>query len=124
MIKTYGVHHIVIGVSNLEKSKIFYVDVCGMNPVIESKEAVGLTDGVFSLWIYQANKEKKFDNMNIGLGHWAFNVDSMDELKEIENHLNLLNIEMEDGGITDDDYGGKGIFTKDPDGMKIEFHLK
>ena len=30
---------------------------------------------------------------------------------------------MENNGITDDDFGGTAIFTKDPDGMKVEFHL-
>ena len=31
---------------------------------------------------------------------------------------------MEDGGITTDNFGGTAIFCYDPDGMKIEFHLR
>ncbi|MEK7521479.1 MAG: hypothetical protein AAB599_01615 [Patescibacteria group bacterium] len=47
----------------------------------------------------------------------------MEDLKEIETHLREQGIEMEDGGITDDGYGGTAIFCKDPDGMILEFHL-
>lgn len=64
-----------------------------------------------------------FNRNNVGLDHWAFKVGSLEDLKAIEQHLRDLNVPMEDNGITDDDFGGTAIFTQDPDGMKVEFHL-
>lgn len=127
MIKTSGVHHISLTVRDIAKSKEFYTKVCGMKIIVAEKEYAGLTDGTFSLWLILPENEiesAKFNPNNPGLHHWAFTADSMEELKQIESHLKSLGVEMEDGGITDDGYGGTGIFTKDPDGMKVEFHLK
>ena len=66
----------------------------------------------------------KFNRNNIGLDHFAFSVELVEELKGIEARLKSQGIEMEDGGITDDDFGGTAIFCIDPDGMKVEFHLE
>lgn len=93
----------------------------------EDEYSVGLSDdSLDSLWLSTARDEpsaRPFNRNNVGLDHWAFGVSSMEDLKEIEQHLRALNIPMEDGGITDDDFGGTAIFTTDPDGMKVEFHL-
>lgn len=94
----------------------------------EDKESIGLTsEGLDSLWLLLPRdapyRAKPFNRNNVGLDHWAFSVTSMEDLKEIEKHLKELDIEMEDGGITDDDFGGTAIFTRDPNGMKVEFHL-
>lgn len=128
MLKTKGIHHLALTVSDLQKSKEFYFKVCGMKVFHENKESVGLTsEGLDSLWLllprdapYEA---KPFNRNNVGLDHWAFSVTSLEDLKGVEKHLKDLGIEMEDGGITDDDFGGTAIFTQDPDGMKVEFHL-
>lgn len=65
----------------------------------------------------------KFDRNIVGLDHFAFQVDSLSELREVEDRLRKFNIKMENGGITDDDFGGTAIFCYDPDGMKLEFYL-
>lgn len=125
--KTKGIAHVVLTVKNLQKSKEFYNKVCGMSIIEEGKHYYGLSDGVFSLWIGTNRDHKpklqKFDRNQIGLDHWAFKVETMQRLKEIEGHLRKTRVEMENGGITDDDFGGTAIFTTDPDGMKVEFHL-
>ena|SRR3989338_2812775 len=125
MTQTSGVHHITLIVKNVQKSKEFYRDVCGMEVVFDEDDVCGLTDGTFSLWLTLSREKstKTFNPEETGLNHWAFNVDNKEELGEIEEELRKMQIEMEDGGITDDGYGGTGIFTRDPDGMKIEFHL-
>lgn len=130
MVKVTGVHHIVLKVSDPEKSKDFYTKVCGMKVFSEDGASFGLskTDGKLdSLWLVppdngQAAKPFNRDG-DIGLDHWAFGVATIEDLKEIEKYLKEIGIEMEDGGITDDGYGGTAIFTSDPDGMLVEFHL-
>ena len=123
-MKTSGVDHITLIVKDVQKSKEFYTRVCGMKVIVEEKEVVGLTDGTFSLWIALSREGKSppFNPELKGLNRWAFKVTSMQELQNIEKELKQLDIPMEDNGITDDGYGGTGIFTQDPDGMKVEFH--
>ena len=127
MVTTGGVHHITLIVRNVAKSRDFYRDVCGMEVISEEgSDVCGLTDGTFSLWLALSREEskKEFNPEEAGLNHWAFRVDRLEELGEIEEELRKMGIEMEEGGITDDGYGGTAIFTRDPDGMKVEFHLQ
>lgn len=125
-MKTSGVDHITLVVKDVQKSKEFYTQVCNLKVMMEDQEYAGLTDGNFSLWIVlpREGQPSLFSANNVGLDHWAFKVTSRQELEEIEKHLKELEIPMEDDGITDDGYGGTGIFTQDPDGMKVEFHLR
>ena len=127
MLPTKGVHHLVLTVKDVVKSKEFYSNVCGMRVIADEKEYVGLSDGTFTLWIGEPRdylpREQTFDRNRTGLDHWAFRVETMEELKRIEETLRGLEIPIEEGDITDDDFGGTAIFTQDPDGMKVEFHL-
>ncbi|MBM3233255.1 MAG: hypothetical protein FJY98_01675 [Candidatus Liptonbacteria bacterium] len=128
MVTTTGVHHITLIVRNISKSRDFYRDVCGMEVMHDEEDVCGLTDGMFSLWLANSQlvigKDETFDPEKLGLNHWAFKIDTREDLDEIEGTLRKMGIEMEDNGITDDGYGGTAIFTKDPDGMKVEFHLQ
>ena len=126
MVSTQGVHHITLIVRDVHKSKEFYTKVCGMKVISDEKEVCGLTDEAFSLWLALSREgsRKVFNSEEIGLNHWAFKVESRKVLEEIEKKLKKMNINMEDDGITDDGYGGTAIFTQDPDGMKVEFHLQ
>ena len=128
MVATKGIHHLVLTVKNLKKSKEFYEKVCGMKVFSQDQYSVGLSDNhIDSLWLSTPRDKPfvahSFNRNNIGLDHWAFKIDSMEGLKEVERYLKDLNIPMENDGITDDDFGGIAIFTQDPDGMKVEFHL-
>lgn len=128
MVKTTGVHHIVLKVSDPQKSAEFYSKVCGLEIFSEEGGSYGLTGGgLDSLWLAAPDNGENAHPFNrrgdIGLDHWAWTVETMEDLKAIEARLKDLGIEMEDGGITDDGYGGTAIFTHDPDGMSVEFHL-
>ena len=126
MIKTESIDHLTLIVKDVKISKKFYQKVCGMKVIFDEEDVCGLTDGTFSLWLALSREKSKkdFNPEETGLNHWAFKVTSMYKLKSIESHLKKLKISMEDGGITNDGYGGTGIFIKDPDGMKVEFHLR
>ncbi len=80
------------------------------------------------LWIGTPRDEKKpknkFNRNNVGLDHFAFEISNMNELKKLQQKLKRAKIKMEDNGITDDGFGGTAIFCYDPDGMKVEFHLR
>lgn len=127
------IHHIVLTVTDSKKSAEFYEKILDWD-VVEQKGTYAylVPDGKkypeteFMLVLGEVRDEKNplapFNRNNIGLDHFAFGVESLGKLKKIETRLKKLGISMEDGGITDDDFGGIAIFCKDPDGMKVEFH--
>ncbi|MBI4176511.1 MAG: VOC family protein [Candidatus Aenigmarchaeota archaeon] len=130
MLLASGFHHIVITVSDAKRSGEFYLRLLkplGWKVFAEEKGAFAMTDGVATFWLSEPRdysiRGDKFDRNRIGLDHFAFSVDSMGKLKKIETILKKNRIKMSKGGITDDGFGGTGIFLKDPDGMKAEFHL-
>ncbi|MBI2106471.1 VOC family protein [Candidatus Woesearchaeota archaeon] len=128
-MKNY-IHHITLTVRDIDKSSAFYKNILDWKIFDKDKEyaSFGPKNKRPFLWVSlprdQNRYKNEFDRNNIGLDHFAFEVESMDELKKIENRLKKLKIKMDDGGITDDGFGGTGIFCYDPDGMKVEFHLK
>lgn len=87
MANTSGLHHIMITVSNLSKSKEFYTKGCGLEVLMENQSVLGLTDGKASVWLSTSRdykpKELKFDRNQLGLDHFSFAVSTLDELKEI-----------------------------------------
>ena len=129
------IHHIVLTVSDCKKSADFYQKALGWGIGEKGHDYMNLVpdksrypEPNFLLVLAEPRENlpegKSFDKNRIGLDHFAFQVDSRDELEECEQRLRDQGIDMEDGGITDDDFGGAAIFCKDPDGMKLEIHLK
>jgi glyoxylase I family protein len=128
------IHHIVITVSDSKKSADFYQKVLDWE-ISEQKEDYAYLvpdkskfpkcDFMLVLGEPREGKvEGGFNRNQIGLDHFAFQVETTEELKEVEERLRKHHIVMEEGGITDDDFGGTAIFCTDPDGMKVEFHLR
>src|SRR3989344_3102455 len=124
-MKNY-MHHITLTVSDVTKSMNFYKKVLDWKIFEKDKEyaALGPKNERPFLWIGlprdQKHYKSKFNRNNIGLDHFAFEVDNMKELRLVEARLNKMKVEMEDNGITDDGFGGTGLFCYDPDGMKVE----
>ncbi len=132
-MKNY-IHHIVVTVSNAKSSREWYKKALGWEITEEGRDYVYLVPdskkypgGKFMLVLGEPRDNvplgNNFDRNKIGLDHFAFNVDTIEELKDVEKRLKEVGIEMENNGITDDDFGGTAIFCIDPDGMKVEFHL-
>lgn len=92
------IHHICLTVSDAKKSTDFYKKVLDWK-IIEEKEdyAYLVPDNKeypatkFMLVVGEARDDKilndKFSQNRIGLDHFAFSVDSMDELKKVEERL-------------------------------------
>ncbi len=128
------IHHIVLTVSDSKKSADFYQKILGWK-ITEQKDDYAYLcpdskeypETKFMLVLGEARDSispiSKFNRNNTGLDHFAFNVESEEELRSVESRLKGLGVEMEEGGITDDDFGGTAIFCTDPDDMKVEFHL-
>lgn len=128
------IHHIVLTVSDVKKSTEFYKRLFGWkvrNCAYDFTEFTAPDDlagknFLFVIGVARNGKKPKtgFNRNNVGIDHFAFLVENASELKLIEKRLKRFKIPMEDGGVTDDGFGGTAVFCADPDGMKIEFHLK
>ena len=120
-IKSLG--HVVVRVSNLERSEAFYRDVLGL-PVQAHLDRGGMKMAFFSLGDHHdfaiMESAKLGDARNSGLDHVAFRIGtSLEELVEAKRHLeaNGLSPRPIDHEVT------KSLYISDPDGNGIELYV-
>jgi catechol 2,3-dioxygenase-like lactoylglutathione lyase family enzyme len=125
MVRVTGIDHLVIRVSDLDKSKHFYGRLfafLGFEVSDEYDDAIGWTNGKTRFWIGPADaegKKRKYRIGDIGFHHYAFQLRSRKDVDALQNFL------LENGAtIVDpaaeyyDDY--YAVFFLDPDGLKLE----
>ncbi|TWT15203.1 VOC family protein [Reyranella sp. CPCC 100927] len=126
MARVVGIDHLVIRVSDYEKSKAFYgklFDFLGFEISDEYPQAIGWTNGKTRFWIYPADasgRKRKYRNGDVGFHHYAFqlrNRKDVDALQAfLENDLKATIVDA--AGEHYDDY--YAVFFLDPDGLKLE----
>ena len=124
------VHHIAITVNNLEESVIFYTQVLGFEIAKKfAREDMGayatfvkLNDFQIELWQFQDMKENSNPLNDIkvrGIRHIAFEVNDLNET--------ISNLKEKGLELTEPKLGASGhnySFTKDPNGVALEFYEK
>jgi catechol 2,3-dioxygenase-like lactoylglutathione lyase family enzyme len=122
----YTTGHIGLNVSNLARSKRFYQDVFGFDLAGESNDTgrafaflAQNNQIVLTLWQQSAGA---FASDKPGLHHLAFQVHSIDQVKEAEQRLRGLGIPIHYGGVMAHAEGADsgGLFFDDPDGIRLE----
>ena len=120
-IKSLG--HVVLKVSDLERSETFYRDVLGL-PVCAHYDQDGLNMAFFSLGnhhdfaIMESNETG--DAEKAGLHHVAFKIGtSLDDLKSAKQYLEAKGVETDpiDHVVT------QSLYISDPDGNGIELYV-
>ncbi|MFF8030947.1 MULTISPECIES: VOC family protein [unclassified Streptomyces] len=118
--------HTGLNVTDLDRSLAFYRDVLGFVPVGEGEEEgrryAFLGDGerlVLTLW-QQAGQP--YDGTRAGLHHLAFEVDSIERIREYESALRAHGTDFAHEGVVAHGEGAAsgGIFFHDPDGTRLE----
>ena len=126
-IKTNGIHHIVITVSDLDRAKAFYMSLLGFTHVTDlGPDRVLLTTGSVMLAIglppdpSQAIDNDRFNENRVGLDHISFSVESRAELETAVNLFDQHNVPH--GEITDLRPNAPVIFLafRDPDNIQLE----
>jgi catechol 2,3-dioxygenase-like lactoylglutathione lyase family enzyme len=125
MPRVLGVDHIVIRVSDFERSKAFYeklLGFLGFEPMEHYAEAAGWSNGKTRFWIGEADAEgKKHKHRigNIGFHHYAFELGSRAEVDQLGEFVKKLGVRIVDppDEYYDDYYA---VFFLDPDGLKLE----
>ena len=123
---TKGVHHIGLTVSKLEESAAFFTSVLGWNEVRRDDEypAIFVSDGniMVTLWKNKEEPAAPFDkNLNIGLHHIAFMVESESDLNGIYEQLVSNNVKMEFSPELLRQGPAKHMMCYEPSGIRVEF---
>lgn len=126
MVRVVGIDHLVIRVSDYEKSKAFYGKLfafLGFEISDEYDDAIGWTNGKTRFWIGPADaagKRRPYRVGDVGFHHYAFQLRSRKDVDALQDFLrNELNATIVDPAAEyyDDYYA---VFFLDPDGLKLE----
>ena len=122
MLKTHGVLHFSLPVTNLDRSRKFYEGLLGMKVVEQSARMVFLQTGDDYLILAKGIESLKYDSPQSTPVHHAFKVKpgdfepSIDELRK--NGVEVFNIEDRNQGV----FWGPQAYFLDPDGNKLEIY--
>ena len=122
MLKTHGVLHFSLPVTDLDRSRKFYEGLLGMKVVEQSARMVFLQTGDDYLILAKGIESLKYDSLQSTPVHHAFKVKpedfepSIDELRK--NGVEVFNIEDRNQGV----FWGPQAYFLDPDGNKLEIY--
>jgi catechol-2,3-dioxygenase len=118
--------HIGLNVRDLARSARFYQDVFGFDLAGESNDkdrafAFLAQNNAVVLTLWQQS-DGPFTANKAGLHHLAFQVDSIEQVREAERRIRQLGIAIHYGGVTAHAEGADsgGVYFDDPDGIRLE----
>ncbi|MET9802856.1 VOC family protein [Streptomyces sp. NPDC006368] len=127
-IRTLRTGHIGLNVTDLARSLAFYGDVLGFDVLGEGKEdgeryAFLGQDGRLVLTLWQ-QADTPYAPERAGLHHLAFEVDTIDAVKDAEAELTARGVTFAYDGVVAHGEGASsgGIFFHDPDGTRLEIY--
>jgi glyoxylase I family protein len=136
LIRTTGIHHVRLTVTDLARSRQFYSEVLGFEVAAESPGDVDdpavrsdpdqlyggvvfATNGMLFGLRPVAQAGDRFDSERVGLDHLSFTVGSREELQQAKERLDQHGVEH--GDIKDLTAFGIAILSfHDPDGVNLE----
>jgi catechol 2,3-dioxygenase-like lactoylglutathione lyase family enzyme len=122
MLKTHGVLHFSLPVTDLDRSRYFYEQLLGMKVIEQSPRMVFLQTGDDYLILAKGNEALKYDSSKSTPVHHAFKIEPEDFQPSIEflrkNGVEVFNIENRNQGV----FWGPQAYFLDPDGNKLEIY--
>ncbi len=125
-LRIRGVHHIVLTVSDPERSARFYERILGVTAFPGEETVHCISGGSFLLCLQsppvQGLPNDRFDENRLGLDHIGFSVESRQQLEQLLEILAELGVQT--AGI-EFDPGGEGDYVcfRDPDNIQVEFYV-
>ena len=120
-----NVDHLVVAVSNFERSKRFYSALfrfLGMRVMDEYDDAIGWKNGNTRFWIFQADargRKHRHRLGDVGFHHYAFSLRSRRDVDDLQSFLTKLGAKIADPA--DEHYDNYyAVYFLDPDGLKLE----
>jgi catechol 2,3-dioxygenase-like lactoylglutathione lyase family enzyme len=122
MVKTQGVVHFSLPVTDVERSARFYSELLGMKIVQKTPRMVFLKCGDDFLILAKGNAPLRYDSPSDTPVHHAFKVSADDFEPALEflrrNGVEVFNVEDRHEGV----FLGPQAYFLDPDGNKLEIH--
>ena len=122
MLKTHGVLHFSLPVTDLDRSRKFYEELIGMKVVEQSPRMVFLQTGLDYIILAKGNEPLKYDSPQSTPVHHAFKIKPEDFEPSIDflrrNGVEVFNIEDRNQGV----FWGPQAYFLDPDGNKLEIY--
>jgi catechol 2,3-dioxygenase-like lactoylglutathione lyase family enzyme len=124
MARVIALDHVVIRVSNLERSRLFYTRLfafLGFECIDDFNETVGWRNGRIAFWIV-AGCNRGLPSSSVpaaGLHHCGLELRSRKDVDELQSFLLAQGAEIVDHAAEyyEDYYA---VYFKDPDGLKLE----
>ncbi|NUO99822.1 MAG: VOC family protein [Nonomuraea sp.] len=120
--------HIGLNVTDLDRSKEFYLRVFGFTVAAESKEdgrayAFLAQDGKLVLTLWQQSAGRHATALP-GLHHLSFQVEDLDAVRRAEQVVKEAGATLHHGGVVPHGEGASsgGVFFEDPDGVRLEIY--
>jgi catechol 2,3-dioxygenase-like lactoylglutathione lyase family enzyme len=125
MVQVLRVDHLVIRVSDYQRSKNFYNRLFGFfefEIISDFSDTVGWRNGATAFWIMSADAaatNRRLREGDVGLHHYAFELASRSDVDELEAFLKVNDIDITDPAAEyyQDYYA---VYFLDPDGIKLE----
>jgi catechol 2,3-dioxygenase-like lactoylglutathione lyase family enzyme len=125
MVQVIGVDHLVIRVSDYERSKRFYdrlFTFLGFELIDRFSDMTGWRNGITAFWIAASDSSRPrqwHHEGDIGLHHYALELRSRADVDQLEAFLKANDVDIVDpaGEYYEDYYA---VYFLDPDGIKIE----
>ena len=125
MVQVLGVDHVVIRVSDYERSMKFYdrlFDFLGFTVIDHFSDMAGWRNGTTAFWIAAADpaaSARRTHDGDTGLHHYALELGSRTDVDELEAFLKANDVDIVDAaGEHYEDY--YAVYFLDPDGIKLE----
>lgn len=127
-MSSFPTGHIGLNVTDLDRSRDFYVDVFGFAVVQESTDPerrfAFLADGqrlALTLWQQSTGT---FAADGPGLHHLSFEVQDIEQVRDAEARVRATGVKLHHDGIVPHGEGvsSGGIFFEDPDGTRLEIY--
>ena len=125
-MKTSGVHHISLRVSDLERSKKFYVETLGFKHLMDAPNLSLFLAGGTAFGLRGPSEETprgdRFNPHRLGMDHIALACTDQSELERVADALSAAGIENT-GAKRDETLGKDYVAFKDPDRIAWEFYM-
>jgi glyoxylase I family protein len=124
-MKTPGVHHVSLRVSDLDRAKKFYCETLGFQHLMDADNlCLFLAGGTLGLRgpTDAMPKGDKFNPHRVGVDHIALACSDASELKRVADALSAAGIENT-GAKRDETLGKDYVAFKDPDRIAWEFYM-
>ena len=124
-IKTPGIHHVALRVTDFERSRKFYTDTLGFEAAVDTQDLVIVLAGNTAIGIRGPAPDTPPDTFNpfhAGLDHLALACEDEGELERVARAL--AEADVENTGVKlDETLGKKYVAFKDPDRIAWEFYM-